>query len=79
MKTVRDNPELGKIDFSDALPVSEVPALAKLQAKRRAEQQNSPQSEIALIAPDVWQLIRQNAQDVRQIERINGMLRVLLT
>lgn len=36
-RTIRDNPELGKIDFSNAKSVPKILALARLKAKRRVQ------------------------------------------
>lgn len=67
---------MANLDFSQSASVSEVPALAKLQARRKAEQ---AQNEISLIEPDVWQLIRQNANQPAQIAKVNSILRLVLS
>ncbi len=48
MKTVKDDPKLGEIDFNNALSVSEVPELARLQAMRKAEQKTK---KVSLLMP----------------------------
>lgn len=51
------------------------PQIARLQAKHKTEQ---IQSEVDLIEPDVWQLLRQKASDPQEIAKVNGVLRALL-
>lgn len=79
MNKVKDDPKLGAIDFSNAKPVSEVPALARLQAIRKSKKEPVLlQSEIFLIEPDVWQLIKAKANNKQLMADINGFLRVYL-
>lgn len=68
---------MANTDFANAKPVSQIPALAKRQALLKTKTAHT-QSEIDLIAPDVWQLIRQKAHDSKEIGRMNGVLRSLL-
>lgn len=78
---MRTDDELDKImanlDFKQGKPVSEVPALAKLQAERKAQREKQVQ-EIDLIEPDVWQLIRQQSNNPKEIAKVNSVLRALL-
>lgn len=78
---MRTDDELDKImanlDFKQGKPVSEVPALAKLQARRKAQREAQVQ-EIDLIDPDVWQLIRQQSNNPKEIAKVNSVLRALL-
>ncbi len=77
MKTVKDDPKLGEIDFNNALSVSEVPALARLQAMRKAEQKQKSEPTYA-IEPDVWQLISQKLDNASELTRMNNILRAVL-
>lgn len=78
---MRTDDELDKImanlDFKQGKPVSEVPALAKLQAERKAQREKQVQ-EIDLIEPDVWQLLRQQSNNPKEIAKVNSVLRALL-
>lgn len=78
---MRTDDELDKImanlDFKQGKPVSEVPVLAKLQAERKAQREKQVQ-EIDLIEPDVWQLIRQQSNNPKEIAKVNSVLRALL-
>lgn len=68
----KDYQEYKDFDMSGAtrgVPVQ----IARLQAI-----QSEPSSDIHLIEPDVWQLIRQHAQNPVQIAKINGVLRTML-
>lgn len=55
------------------------PQIARRQAKHKTEQEPSAQGEFSLIEPDVWQLIRQNADKASQIAKVNGVLRLMLS
>lgn len=63
-------------DFSNAKPVSQVPALAKLQQKRREHLANQVQ-DLSIFDEDVQQLIKQHAHNKKDIERMNSMFRLL--
>ncbi len=62
-------------DFSNAKPVSQVPALAKLQQKRREHLANQVQ-DLSIFDKDVVQLINEHSSP-KDIERMNSMLRLL--
>lgn len=71
---------MANLDFSQAKPVSQVPALAKIQAQRKlAIQQSQEDRPIDAIEDDVWFLIKQKIHNTQEITRMNGVLRSLLT
>lgn len=68
--------KMASLDFSQAKPVSEVPALARLQGKRRDEKGQLEQANP--LEPDVWQLILKKADNATEIARVNQVLRAML-
>lgn len=69
--------KMANLDFSQAKSVAEVPALAKLQAKRKAQKEQLKQANP--LEPDVWQLILKKADNATEMARINQVLRAMLT
>lgn len=72
---------MDKADFSQALSVSQVPALAKRQAQKQANQKQTALDEhqfVSLFDKDVIGLVLQHANNPQDLSRMNGILRALM-
>ncbi len=69
---------MGMVNFEDAITTQNPPShvLHALKARNKQQAQEN-QDKPSMIEPDVWQLIKQHANNPKDMARMNGILRSL--
>lgn len=67
--------KMGKVSFENAVRTDELPPHIQLALKNRPKTQEIPNEKPPMIEPDVWQLIKANANNQKEMARMNAVLR----
>ncbi|STY93026.1 hypothetical protein [Moraxella bovis] len=69
--------KMGKVSFENAVRTDELPPHIQLALKNRPKTQEIPNENPPMIEPDVWQLIKANANNQKEMARMNAVPRGL--
>ncbi|WP_066802393.1 hypothetical protein [Moraxella oblonga] len=67
--------KMGKVSFENAVRTDELPLHIQLALKNRQSNLENTVEKPPMIEPDVWQLIKANANNQKEMTRMNAVLR----